>query len=228
MALAGITTPIVAQRQGNDGITSTGVIRDFSSSTPVTGALIEFPALRRQTLTDRDGRFTVPGLRPGRHNMVVSHIGFKTLVREVIISEGELLYVTLEPDPIMLKGIEVQVDRLSTRRKGVGVAVEAYERKELLTSATFSAAEFVRNRMLLRTCPSGRGSCVLRRGQAVPPAIYIDERRAFGLDELEAYPTYDIYLVETYDGGRMIRVYTTWFMQNLARNKVTLQHLIVW
>jgi hypothetical protein len=225
-ALTALGAPAQAQRP-NDRIVAAGVITDLNSGSPVSGALIEFPALRRQTLTDQTGRFAIAGMEPGRHNMVVSHLGFKTLVREIPVVDGELLYITLEPDPVMLKGIEVQVDRLSSRRRGVGVSVDAFERRELLNAAAFSAAEFVRTRMMLRPCASGRGSCILRRGQLVPPMLYIDERRAFGLEELDAYPTYDIYLVEAYEGGRMIRIYTTWFMQNLARNKAFLQQLII-
>ena len=67
-----------------------------------------------------------------------------------------------------------------------------------------------------------------RRGEYVQPIVYIDERRAFGLDELASYPMNDIYLVESYDGGRMVRVYTTWFMQRLARGNLGLQNIIIW
>jgi hypothetical protein len=222
---AGIA-PVHAQRSGNR-ITSTGIITDLSTGTPVIGAVVEFPALRRQVLTDATGRFIMTGIRPGRHNMVVSHLGYKTLVREQTIAEGEMLYITLEADPVMVRGIEVQVDRLDSRRRAVGVSVDAFLRNELLNTAAFSTAEFVRTRLLMRPCANGRGNCIQRRGQLVPPILYIDERRAFGLEELDAYPTYDIYLVESYEGGRMIRVYTTWFMQSLARNKVSLPQLII-
>ena len=224
-ALAGMSVPI--QAHGQSRVTATGVVTDLNTGTPVNGALVEFPALRRQTLTDKQGRFVIPNVRSGRHNLAVSHLGFKMLVREVTV-DGELMVVYLEPDPVTLKGISVQVDRLATRRQAVGVSVEAFQRSELLNNASTSASEFVRTRMMLRPCPNGRGACVDRRGQTVPPVVYIDERRAFGLEELEAYPTYDIYLVEAYEGGRMIRVYTTWFMQNLARNKVSLQSVIIW
>jgi hypothetical protein len=62
----------------------------------------------------------------------------------------------------------------------------------------------------------------------VQPVVYIDERRAFGLEELEAYPTFDIYMVEAYDSGRMVRVYTNWFVQKLARGNMPLQNVIIW
>ncbi|MGH7468549.1 MAG: carboxypeptidase-like regulatory domain-containing protein [Longimicrobiales bacterium] len=218
--------PVQAQQSGTR-INFTGIITDQAAGTPVIGAVIELPALRRHALTDGNGRFVMTAIRPGKHNMVVSHLGYKTLVKEQTIAEGELLNIMLEADPVMLRGIEVQVDRLASRRQGVGISVEAIQRHELLNTAAFSAGEFVRQRMMMRVCANGRGACVQRRGQLLPPIIYIDERRAFGLDELEAYPTYDIYLVESYEGGRIIRIYTTWFMQNLARNKVLLQQLII-
>lgn len=225
-AIAVMSGPLQAQRTAGSSVAATGVITDYSTGSTISGALIEFPALRRQATTDINGRFTIYGIRPGRHKMVVNQLGFKTLVREVEIRDGELLYIPLDPDPVMLKGIDVQVDRLELRRRGLGSSVSTFGRQLLLNSAAFSAEDFLRSRLTMIPC--GRNACIRRRGQLVQPVVYIDERRAFGLDELEAYPPHDIYMVESYDGGRMIRVYTTWFMQNLARTNMPLQNIVKW
>ncbi|HSL68785.1 MAG TPA: carboxypeptidase-like regulatory domain-containing protein [Longimicrobiales bacterium] len=219
--------PALAQRQPAR-VTATGVVIDASSSSPVVGALVEFPSLRRQSITDIKGRFTIPQVRTGRRKMVVTQLGYRTMMREVQVADGEFLMVNLEPDPVLLDGLNIQVDRLSTRRKSVGVSVLAFDRQNLLASASFDAGQFVRTRMAMVTCPNGHDSCVHRRGSLVEPIVYIDERRAFGVAELEMYPTYDIYLIESYDAGRMIRVYTNWFVQNMARSKMPLQHIIMW
>ncbi len=228
LGLMAVVAPLQAQRTNPLRVTTNGAVTDLTTGNPVAGALIEFPALRRQAITDQLGRFAVTNIRPGKHKVVVSQLGFKTLVREVTIADSEPLILPLDPDPVLIKGIDVQIDRLETRRRAVGVAAHAFARTELVNSAYVNASEFVRMRLAMFPCPSGRGTCMRHRGQIVAPIVYIDERRAFGLEELEAYPMYDVYLVESYDNGRHIRIYTTWFMQNLARNSVRLQHVILW
>jgi hypothetical protein len=232
LALLAVAAPLPArlhaQRQGALRPSTTGVIRDFSTGVPLAGALVEFPALRRKATTDAEGRFTLSNVPPGRHKMVVSQLGFRTLVREQDITDGSFLYVPLEPDPLMIKSVEVQVDRLANRRRSVDVSVIAFERRMLLGSASLNVAEFIRTQLHGTVCPNRRALCVQRRGQAIQPIVYIDERRAFGLEELFAYPPHDVYLIEAYDSGRMIRVYTNWFVQKLARNNTTLQQIVIW
>lgn len=225
MALAMLAAPLSGQRS-QERIQAPGIVTDASSGHPVNGALIEFPALRRQATSDPSGRFVLPNIRPGKHRMVVNQLGFKTLVREVVVEEGELIFVALEPDPVLLKGIEVFTDRLESRRRAVATSVMSFNRQSLLNHPAFNAGDFVRSRLNMIPC-GNRGMCVRRRGEYVQPIVYIDERRAFGLTELSAYPMHDIYLVESYDGGRMVRVYTTWFMENLARGRMTLP-IIIW
>jgi hypothetical protein len=230
LALLAVVTPAQGQRTPVTRVPAAGQITDLSTGAALNGALIEFPALRRQATTGPNGRFSVTSLPTGRHKMVVSQLGFRTVVREVEITQGGFLTVPLEPDPMMLRSIEVQVDRLALRRRSVEVSVLAFERKQLLGSASSSTAEFIMTQLGGSTCAtnSGRTLCLHRRGQMIHPVIYIDERRAFGLEELQSYPAHDIYLIESYDSGRMIRVYTTWFMQNLARSNSALQQIVIW
>ena len=228
IGLLAVVAPLQAQRGGNTRVSTSGHVHDLSTGNPIAGALVEFPGLRKQTLTDRSGRFALTNFTPGKHKVVVSQLGYKTLVREVIVAQDEPLMIPLDPDPVMIKGLDIQVDRLENRRRGVGVSAMAFVRNELLGTSYVNAAEFVRSRIPVVPCPSGRGTCLRHRGQIIAPIVYIDERRAFGLDELESYPMYDVYLVESYDNGRHIRIYTTWFMQNLARHGVRLQQVILW
>ncbi|MEX2281614.1 MAG: carboxypeptidase-like regulatory domain-containing protein [Gemmatimonadota bacterium] len=228
LGLMAVVAPLQAQRAGGQGVSISGHVTDLSTGNPIENALVEFPALQRQTLTDQSGRFALANVRLGKHKVVITQLGYKTLVREVIIADNEPLIMPLEPDPVMIKGLDIQVDRLETRRRAVGVSAQAFSRKELVGTSHVSAADFVRRRTPMVPCPSGRGTCLRHRGQIIAPIVYIDERRAFGLEELEAYPMYDVYLVESYENGRHIRIYTTWFMQNLARNSVRLQQVILW
>lgn len=224
------STSASAQRRPGSAITATGAVTDLQAGTPLNGALIEFPRLRRQTVTDSAGRFQLAGLRPGRQQMVVTQIGYRPMTQNLELRDDEFLVITLEPDPIALKGLEVQIDRLKARRASVAVAVEAYDRDALVSAPTLSAAEFLRNRLFLVSCDDpARRNCLVRRGMVIQPMVYIDERRALGgLQELDLYPSHDIYLIEAYEQGRMIRVYTTFFMHKLARSSNVLQQVIIW
>jgi hypothetical protein len=66
-------------------------------------------------------------------------------------------------------------------------------------------------------------NCAIIKGQAQNVKVYIDERQATGgLAELEALPAQEIYLIESFDGGRMVRVYTVDFAERLARGQAEL------
>ena len=224
--LAFAAAPLQAQRTA-ERITATGVVTDASSGHAVNGALIEFPALRRQATSDTKGRFVLTGFLPGKHKMVVNQLGYKTLVREVQVEDNELIFVALEPDPVMLKGIEVQSDRLESRRRAVATSVMSFSRNALLNHPSLTVSEFLRARLIMIPCGQYRALCIRSRGQVHQPLVYIDERRAFGMDELNAIPMGDIYMIESYQDGRMIRVYTTWFMDKLARGKIGLSEIIM-
>ena len=71
--------------------------------------------------------------------------------------------------------------------------------------------------------------CIIRRGQFVSPKVYIDEIPASGgLEELEAYSTAQIYLLEIYSSGTEIRAYTYGFMQRMASRPMALVPLNLW
>ncbi len=57
--------------------------------------------------------------------------------------------------------------------------------------------------------------CTWVHGQWVEPSLWIDDRHAFP-DELSALKPRELYLVEVYDRGKMIRVYTTWWVAHTA------------
>ena len=61
------------------------------------------------------------------------------------------------------------------------------------------------------------GSCVLRRGSATEPRVYIDEAPIIGgLQFLGMFRPYELYLVEVYSAGLEIRAYAHWYMGRLA------------
>ena len=63
----------------------------------------------------------------------------------------------------------------------------------------------------------GTGACVMRRGRATEPRVYIDEAPIIGgIDVLATFLPCELYLVEVYSAGLEIRAYTHWYMERMA------------
>lgn len=69
----------------------------------------------------------------------------------------------------------------------------------------------------------GDHSCAWVRGGLIKPAVYVDEQRVNGgLSDLASYRAQDLFAVESYDGGRMIRVLTVPYAERVARGRASL------
>ena len=66
----------------------TGIISNASSNESAIGANISIPKLNIATVTDVNGRFKM-ALPAGKHELVISSIGFETTTREIIVSSNE-------------------------------------------------------------------------------------------------------------------------------------------
>jgi hypothetical protein len=62
-------------------------------------------------------------------------------------------------------------------------------------------------------------ACVYSRGRYEPVAVYLDEVPIHSLDHLTAVQPAEVERVEVYQNGRQVRVYTSWFMEQVARGK---------
>lgn len=59
-----------------------GYIFDHNGN-PLPGANIAVPSLNKGGVTNRDGKFSITNLEDGSHNIRISYIGYKTLVRSI-------------------------------------------------------------------------------------------------------------------------------------------------
>lgn len=62
---------------------------------------------------------------------------------------------------------------------------------------------------------TGRMLCAQVRGELVEPSVWIDDHHAFA-DELTQYKPGELFLIEVYDRGQVIRAYTTWWVAAMA------------
>ena len=229
--LLAVVTALPAHGQrGNAAanVTVRGQIIDAESGRGLPGALVQIEALDRSTFADSDGRFRLERIPPDEYSVSVQQIGYETAVKSWTISEGmPALRIELAPQPLVLEKIRVQADRFKRQRNGAAVSVRTFDRADLVGSSARDAVDFVRLRgsLIVRSCPGWMANaapasgyqCAYVRGRFTPVTVYIDERPAFGLDELSMYRPEELFLVEMYAGGRHIRAYTTWWVERVAK-----------
>lgn len=204
-------------------VSISGVVGDATSGRPVAGAAVRIPDIRQHTLTDEDGHFQISGIPPGTHEWSFKALGYSAWNETMAVEDGEFLRIGLLPQPVVLKNIEVTVDRLQ-RRKSSGVSVHAVTGAALRSIVAATAADAVRSRVpyTQARCPAREGSpgadaslelCVRARGVLVRPRIYLDDKLApRSIEALDAVSPSEIHTIEYYGGGTLIRVYTNHFV----------------
>ena len=189
-------------------------------------------------MTDSVGRFTLSGFPPGPQVLNIRQFGYLELTATVAPPElsSVLVEIPLAPAPITLEGVTAVVDHLATmtrriesRRRAVSFTVRTYDQERLVRSGAPNVLRFLLQQPSINpiacgaTRPGRFGLCVIRRGRAIRPRVYIDELWAFGgLDDLAMYRPQDLYLIEVYSFGTAIRAYTYDFMERASRRPVAL------
>lgn len=173
------------------------------------------------SLTNREGRFMLPGLDPGLHSLTVEQLGYRTLVAQVqAVEETPPLRLAIQPDPILLEGLEVVGRRFERRRRAAGISISEFNQDDLMASSHGSAAEMLEERIpVQRTrCSDGGFECIFTRGGPLRPTVCIDEAPMIdSWNALAAYRPQDFYMIEVYGRGGLVRAYTHFFMERAAR-----------
>lgn len=219
-----LSLPAQEPETTDDPLTIRGQVVDAESGSPVAGALVEPPDRRSARVTDPEGRFAIPDLRPGER-LDVSLLGYET-ARVSVPRDGGTLRIELEPDPIVLAGIEVLSDRFEDRRRSVGRTVRVFDRVALLETEYHNVLDLIerRTRLTPSPCPgmSRVTECTRQRGGFQPVVVYVDEVEA-DLQYLRGYSPRQMYLVEVYRGGSHIRAYTNWWVRSASERGIDLQ-----
>jgi len=216
-----------AAAQAQERVTITGRVIDEATQQPVPGASVKLKG-GMMVFTEPDGRFFMPRVGLGEQTFEVRQLGYDELDATLIVTAGTPIELKLRTNPILLQRIEVMVDRLEARRRGIATTVSAYDLDDLARSPSMTMVDFLQRSTSaqLMPCNRGRDLCIYKRGGLHQPDVWIDERRAYGgMRELEGYPPQLIHSVEII-GGTHIRVYTQRFAKLLAEGKVPLMPVI--
>ena len=224
--------PLAAQQAAEPSVVPlSGQVTDRSTGQPLAGAYVEVGGTHLEALTDEQGRFTFRKVRPGEHQVTVSLLGYSDLERVVrAAAGGPPVALALEPDPVVLEGLTVNLNVLEQRRHRVAVSSRAYDRTQIRRSSAMNMEAFVRGPGGVPAVGCRRAfasSCVYSRGRYEAVAVYLDEMPIYSLEHLAGVQPEEVERVEVYQNGRQVRVYTSWFMEQVARGKRWLNPVLV-
>ncbi len=86
-----------------------GKVTDSHSGGPLVGANIILEKTSLGAAADMDGNYFIQNVPAGTYNIKASYIGYKTIVKEIQIKEGETLAKNLKLDPVGIVGQTVVV-----------------------------------------------------------------------------------------------------------------------
>lgn len=222
-ALLVSNSSVAAQADPDEGVAFhlVGQVVDAATGAPVQGARVSVAASEWMSLTNQEGRFILHDLDPGIHTLTVEQLGYRTLVSQVQPGgETPPLRLAIQPDPILLEGLEVVGRRFERRRRATGLRVSEFDQHDLAASSSRSAAEMLEERIpVQRTrCDDGGFECIYSRGGRFRPTVCIDEAPMIdGWNALAAYRPQDFHMIEVYGRGGLVRAYTHLFMERAAR-----------
>ena len=106
-------TPLSASAQAG----LEGTVRYAATGAPLAGVQISFPALALGGLSDPDGHYLVTDIPPGTHTVEFARIGFGSEVREITLTDGQILHLDIELDEtaVALEGLVVVGSRARPR-----------------------------------------------------------------------------------------------------------------
>ncbi len=198
---------MTASDDPNEGLATgvAGVVTDQTTGRPISEVVVNVAAQGRVATTSASGRFSIPELAPGRHEVTFTHLGYQQRADSVNIEVGRVsvVDVALSVETIDLDPLEVTVERRDLTLQSVGFYqrehdgwgrfvdredIERWASLELSSAlARFPGVRVVSDPEM----PSRRFVLFRRAGQMCFPSVYIDGNlihrggdEAAGIDDL--------------------------------------------
>jgi len=106
--------------------TITGTVTD-DKDVPIPGATIFIGDSRKVTASDKDGRFTLPQVRPGNYNLVVKMIGYEVLQHAFMLQNKDARFrFKLQEDNVMLNTVEINAMSLAERKRLLAIFLDCF------------------------------------------------------------------------------------------------------
>src|SRR5262249_9425092 len=121
----------------------TGRVVDARTGQPLRAAGIRVPGARVSVYTDSTGRFATQVL-PGTYGAAVGLLGYRSRAEIWTVAAGDSgRVIRLQPDPIVLQALRVQVRRIERRARAAGSSVRTWDRDALVHTSFPTVEQFV-------------------------------------------------------------------------------------
>lgn len=87
-----------------------GVVIDSLTRDPIPFANVFFARTMVRTATNEKGEFQLEGFSPGKYDLVISFVGFKSIQQSVVFSEGQFKTLRLRMSPLIIQLNEIVVN----------------------------------------------------------------------------------------------------------------------
>ncbi|MEX2512001.1 MAG: TonB-dependent receptor [Cyclobacteriaceae bacterium] len=117
----------------NEEINIQGKVSDSGSEAPLIGVSIFVPELRRGTVTDDQGIFSLTSLPPGRITLQVSYMGYATIITKTNPSQQNSFNFQLEETTTSVEEVVVSAAYVMSRESSP-ISIEKMNKNDILKS----------------------------------------------------------------------------------------------
>lgn len=198
------STVVVLRDETGSGPILEGEVLDAATGEPLAGAQVGVVDLEVGSVTDRDGRFEIANVPPGRHRLNVEYLGYRTADAGLEVSSGARLRVEvrLVPSAIAVAALEVTIPSPEREeRRGRGYAGWRLTSEEIPSTLSVSVAELLDRRFAgvtharsrFTACPiievrSGRIALVVLDGQPFRDTCVLEHLLLEDIESIEVIP----------------------------------------
>jgi hypothetical protein len=186
-------------------ITVRGVLTDQTTGKTIFDADV-IVAGTREGSSNLIGSFKVRRVPAGTPvNVEARAIGYLPFTSTMTIDRDTTMRIALAPDPLAMRMLEQQVQRLEVRTRGLPFARDTWTRADLERYPISTVADLLRTRF---------------RRTSVPCLFIDDQDRSFGSEEIiKTYLVDELDRIEVIDRGTMVRMYTRRYIMRLTAEK---------
>ena len=127
--------------------TVTGTVTDAASGEKLEVVQVHIPALKLSAVSDAQGRFTIPNVPSGMHELKADLIGYATATAVITVTSGETVMVALQMNPSALYLDEVVVTGTAFEESPISLtyAVAVVGREKMAEQGSPQAVDFFKN-----------------------------------------------------------------------------------
>lgn len=145
--LGGLLAATFAAPARAQNATVVGTVSDAASGQPLGSAQVHVPALQIGVLSRDGGRFVLPGVPVGTHELQVDLIGYVSVVRTITLAAGETATLDLQMHSTAVQLVEIVVTGTAFAESPVTLpySVSVSGRRTLAEQGSPQATDFFKN-----------------------------------------------------------------------------------